>query len=112
MRCKCKAEFCYVCGVKWKKCQCPQWDENRLVDRVNRVVAHHQPQPANPGERAQILAAAHNVVAGRHICAHISWERVDGEWECDECGDDLPYFIWRCEVCEIDACTRCRYNRL
>ena len=21
--CKCKYEFCYICGKKWKKCQCP-----------------------------------------------------------------------------------------
>jgi hypothetical protein len=100
-----------VCGVKWRECQCPIWDENHLINRVNRVVAHH-PQPANPEQRAQVFAAAHNIVVSRHRCTHDSWERVDGSWECDECGDDLPYFIWRCEECEIDACTRCKYNRL
>jgi len=23
MRCRCNAEFCYLCGVKWKTCECP-----------------------------------------------------------------------------------------
>jgi hypothetical protein len=87
------------------------WDENHLINRVNRVVAQN-PQPANPELQAQAFAAAHYIVVTRHECDHDNWERVDGEWECEECGDELPYFIWRCEECMIDACTRCRYNRL
>lgn len=26
MRCRCDAEFCYVCGCKWKTCDCPWFD--------------------------------------------------------------------------------------
>ena len=24
--CRCRHEFCYLCGRKWKDCPCPQWD--------------------------------------------------------------------------------------
>ncbi|KAK7678686.1 hypothetical protein QCA50_018268 [Cerrena zonata] len=31
MTCRCKTEFCYLCRAKWKRCQCPQWEERRLL---------------------------------------------------------------------------------
>ncbi|KAI1797699.1 hypothetical protein LXA43DRAFT_1088778 [Ganoderma leucocontextum] len=30
MTCRCRFEFCYVCGAPWKICDCPQWHEERL----------------------------------------------------------------------------------
>ncbi|THH20263.1 hypothetical protein EUX98_g8615, partial [Antrodiella citrinella] len=42
MTCLCKKEFCYICTETWKQCDCPQWEENRLLtaatDRVNRQI--------------------------------------------------------------------------
>lgn len=35
LACVCGAQFCYLCGVKWKQCRCQQWDEARLVGREN-----------------------------------------------------------------------------
>ncbi|KAG9311551.1 hypothetical protein JVU11DRAFT_7756 [Chiua virens] len=29
--CRCRTEFCYLCGARWKTCRCPQWDERRPV---------------------------------------------------------------------------------
>ncbi|KAG6002304.1 hypothetical protein E4U21_003255 [Claviceps maximensis] len=29
--CRCKAEFCYICGVAWKNCNCERWDEARII---------------------------------------------------------------------------------
>jgi hypothetical protein len=35
MTCLCGNEFCYVCGARWKNkaatCECPRWDETRIV---------------------------------------------------------------------------------
>ncbi|KAF8553220.1 hypothetical protein OG21DRAFT_1274303 [Imleria badia] len=31
MTCRCRTEFCYLCRARWKNCQCPQWDERRLL---------------------------------------------------------------------------------
>ncbi|KAH0377019.1 hypothetical protein KCU92_g9457, partial [Aureobasidium melanogenum] len=36
MTCICGAQFCYVCGARWKTCTCPQWNEEWLVEGTNR----------------------------------------------------------------------------
>ncbi|KAH7391262.1 hypothetical protein BKA64DRAFT_626226 [Cadophora sp. MPI-SDFR-AT-0126] len=108
--CACRSEWCYICGVAWKNCRCEIWEENRLLDRANEIAARN-PQPNGPARQHQVAAIARAVIEN-HECDHDDWERVDGEWECDECGDELPFFIWRCTQCDIDACTRCRYNVL
>ncbi|KAF2498710.1 hypothetical protein BU16DRAFT_438514, partial [Lophium mytilinum] len=30
MTCRCGAQFCYLCGSKWKTCSCPQFEERGL----------------------------------------------------------------------------------
>ncbi|KAM5538216.1 hypothetical protein V8D89_008103 [Ganoderma adspersum] len=30
MTCRCRFEFCYVCGALWKTCGCPLWHQERL----------------------------------------------------------------------------------
>ncbi|TGO44742.1 hypothetical protein BCON_0469g00050 [Botryotinia convoluta] len=68
MRCLCGAEFCYICGLIWKSCRCPQWHENRLVARasetVNRRPEHrllerpHQAIGQGSATGAQVAVAA------------------------------------------------------
>lgn len=36
MICRCGAQFCYLCAAPWKQCQCPRWDENRII--INEAV--------------------------------------------------------------------------
>ncbi|KAL2063577.1 hypothetical protein VTL71DRAFT_5382 [Oculimacula yallundae] len=103
-------EWCYVCGVAWKNCPCPVWDENRLLERANQI-ADRNPQPVGPARQEQVAAIAREVFEN-HECDHDEWERIDGEEDCEECGDELPYFIWRCRDCDFDACSRYRYNVL
>lgn len=31
MICRCRAQFCYLCAVRWKQCECPLWDERYIV---------------------------------------------------------------------------------
>lgn len=33
-RCICGAEFCYVCGAKWKTCACKPLDEENLLNQA------------------------------------------------------------------------------
>ncbi len=41
MTCRCHAEFCYVCSIKWKNCSCPRWDEERLIEAArDRIVGY------------------------------------------------------------------------
>jgi len=107
-RCKCKAEWCYFCGKDWKTCACPQWDESKLLDQAQRVADRQQPGPAGQG---QVAAVARQLVT-RHNCDHERFDRIYGEIDCDECGDEMPLYINRCRQCLIDVCNRCRYNVL
>ncbi|KAI5265912.1 hypothetical protein E4T47_08404 [Aureobasidium subglaciale] len=34
--CVCGAQFCYVCGTRWRTCDCPRWNESWLVDGGDR----------------------------------------------------------------------------
>uniref|UniRef100_A0A093VNJ9 Copia protein n=1 Tax=Talaromyces marneffei PM1 TaxID=1077442 RepID=A0A093VNJ9_TALMA len=51
MTCKCRAEFCYRCGVAWKNCSCERWNEERLVARAEEVVDRDALQPLAPRDR-------------------------------------------------------------
>ncbi|RMZ13379.1 hypothetical protein D0862_02334 [Hortaea werneckii] len=37
--CRCGFQFCYVCGARWKTCDCPQAHEARLYARARQIVA-------------------------------------------------------------------------
>lgn len=111
--CLCKAEFCYLCGRKWKTCHCAQWDERRLFNRAEQIV-NRDARYAQLGvmERAQMVNRAVAGLRQNHECRHYDWHFVRGRHECDECHDVLPEFIFTCTRCDIRACKRCRYNRL
>ncbi|KAF2482311.1 hypothetical protein BDY17DRAFT_324602 [Neohortaea acidophila] len=53
--CRCRHEFCYVCGEEWKTCDCPNWDEARLLERGHRVARNFMP----PEDHAQGQARVH-----------------------------------------------------
>jgi E3 ubiquitin-protein ligase RNF144 len=36
MTCRCKHQFCYLCGVQWKRCLCPQMDEAYLTRLIQQ----------------------------------------------------------------------------
>ncbi|KAI7347763.1 hypothetical protein KC354_g13846 [Hortaea werneckii] len=36
--CRCGFQFCYVCGARWKTCDCPQAHEARLYARARQIV--------------------------------------------------------------------------
>ncbi|KUJ11856.1 uncharacterized protein LY89DRAFT_653328 [Mollisia scopiformis] len=110
MTCTCGAQFCYLCGEKWKTCGCSQWDENRLLARANQVVAR---QPAAPvPQQAARLAAVVQDLRHRHNCDHESWRYVGGQHQCEQCLHTLPSYIFECRQCHMQACNRCRRNRL
>jgi hypothetical protein len=37
-RCTCGYEFCYLCGVTWKNCDCRHWDEHRLREHAEEIL--------------------------------------------------------------------------
>jgi len=110
-RCTCSAQFCYVCGLRWKQCDCVQWNEDRLLARANHIVAR-RPARINPPEQQARIAAVVQNLRDRHNCDHETWQYVRGRHLCEECRDTLPSYIFECQQCNIQACNRCRRNRL
>ncbi|GKT47380.1 ATP-dependent RNA helicase DEAH12, chloroplastic [Colletotrichum spaethianum] len=108
--CRCKDQFCYLCLAKWKSCECPAWNEARLI---------------NPGEgRVARDAQAHNIAPEQrpvavqlNRCNHLFWRSIDLDGNtadqsvCGTCREEMPLFIYQCDGCLIMACRRCRYNR-
>ncbi|RYP17646.1 hypothetical protein DL767_009972 [Monosporascus sp. MG133] len=182
MTCRCGFQFCYVCGSRWKTCQCDHWDEHRLLERAQQIDARDRDRDrddggaaaaaaaAAPGEEEEVLpaeapaaprevvlpvrgaAAPREVVlpaeataapreevvlpvetaarqqqeeeldarlerlmqhlVANHECEHELWRGRRGPRACEECGDEMPLFIYECRQCHIMACRRCRYHRL
>jgi E3 ubiquitin-protein ligase RNF144 len=100
-RCRCGHQFCYLCGEKWKKCSCPQADENYLT----------LPLPAIPGAFPvpvpAPVAARPRAVLGPHV--H-TWERVESP-DCAGCRAGFLPFVMRCRLCNVANCWRCIHNR-
>lgn len=59
MTCRCRAEFCMICGLKWKTCNCPWFNyqavENDRLQHMNvpRRVPFVGVAPPNPATRYQ-----------------------------------------------------------
>ena len=92
-RCPCGSQFCYVCGQRWKSCQCAQWNEDRLLSRAQQVVAR-QPGRGAPIQ-ARVAAAVQNL-RDRHNCNHGNWRYIRGAHRCEECYYAAPSFIFQC----------------
>ena len=99
-RCPCQAEFCYVCGLKWKTCGCDNWDEDRLMLRANDVVDRGDHQNAV----ARLNAEAD--------CNHDGFMRLREGGDCEDCGDHMYRFIFECNQCPLRLCLRCRRTRV
>ncbi|KAL1893926.1 hypothetical protein Sste5346_006067 [Sporothrix stenoceras] len=110
MTCICGAQFCYVCGVKWRECRCPQWNEERLYARAEAVV--NRDRNIHVLDRADMIRREQDNLVANHQCAHANWGSRQGRYQCEECRDYLPSFIYECRQCRIMACRRCRFNRL
>lgn len=47
-----------------------------------------------------------------HDCDHRSWKFRRGGGRCESCEVHLPLYLFRCAGCQMNACNRCRRNRL
>ncbi|KAK4892455.1 hypothetical protein LTR27_009111 [Elasticomyces elasticus] len=114
MTCPCSEQFCYVCGAKWKTCECPQWNEERLTERAQAHVDNAGIQARNALERAAQLNRAAQELRDNHECEHNQrWTRMTtGSLRCEECMYIQHRFVDECNRCHLRACYRCRTNRL
>jgi hypothetical protein len=65
-RCPCGAQFCYICGLRWKTCECPQWEEPRLYARATQIAQ----RDADP--RRRLFRPQRTIRAQPQIQAHFA----------------------------------------
>ncbi|KAG8358683.1 hypothetical protein FVEN_g3628 [Fusarium venenatum] len=136
--CPCGHQFCYICGARWKTCQCPHWNENRLVDAAPGRVAlamirirdayqerqaeeerqHRERERQERERQAEAIRRERAEQIRREVqertslhpdyCFHQSYVRVEGRHECAERRQTPGSFILECDDCDIYVCHRCR----
>ena len=139
-RCRCRAEFCYLCGKPWKTCDCKLWDEAQLVNNaaeweVNNAVqwdVHNEAEwevdpepvrnvepvavPVQPRSRQEILRMTELERARiQNRCLHPEWQLVNSSGIntlCAYCHSTRLRYIPECIYCRIKVCVKCRQRRL
>lgn len=110
--CKCKAEFCYICGIKWKGCHCDDWEEDLLDLRAQQVVDREVLWPVAPAVRRQRVADMTEELLATHECNHPGkFARLPASRRgmvCEICGVRHRKFILSCRRCHMLACNDCR----
>ncbi|KAF2866427.1 hypothetical protein BDV95DRAFT_631857 [Massariosphaeria phaeospora] len=117
MTCRCKAQFCYVCGVQWKNCQCPEADARRIEERAEDIVDREAPANLPHAERQQRVRQIQHDLEENHECEHPGkFQRVfDGPrrgFRCEMCDARHWKYILRCRHCYLSVCEECRRNRI
>ncbi|PWW80122.1 hypothetical protein C7212DRAFT_273716 [Tuber magnatum] len=113
MTCRCKAEWCYKCGVTWKQCGCGDWDDGRLTRRAEELAMRGAPLNANQAIMAGLVGRYRRDLQVNHECQHVSgWRYRAGGAQCEMCYYYLPGYLFACKRCELLACNRCRKNRI
>ncbi|CAA7264021.1 unnamed protein product [Cyclocybe aegerita] len=97
MTCRCRTEFCYLCAVPWKGCQCPQWEEARLVAAAQQRVENEMgPQAVRnvlPNVFAERVQQRVETLRDNHHCDRHNWTYRHGGGRCEECHFNLPNFL-------------------
>jgi hypothetical protein len=113
--CRCKFEFCYVCGTEWtgKTCSkgCQLFDEDMLLDGARRnVVARLGPNVDQVRMGREVDRQADRM--RRHVDCVDQWRnrRADGT-NCTGCGWEPDVYINGCCNCDVQVCKTCKMHR-
>ncbi|EME42772.1 hypothetical protein DOTSEDRAFT_176057 [Dothistroma septosporum NZE10] len=117
MTCRCKTEFCYVCGARWKNCPCDQADEGRMIERAEEVVDRDAEAELPRAERNRRVRVVHAGLQDNHECEHPGrFQRMFGGgrrgFQCEMCDVRHWKYILQCRHCYINVCEDCRRNRI
>ncbi|PWY83654.1 hypothetical protein BO94DRAFT_586714 [Aspergillus sclerotioniger CBS 115572] len=115
--CKCQAEFCYLCGLVWKTCECERWAEEDLLARAEEVVDRELEELLAAPVRRVRVERIRDELRQNHDCDHPGrFHRINGEggrrFTCEICEGHHWDYILRCRRCHLYVCERCRRNRL
>ncbi len=110
-RCRCNAEFCYICGTKWRNCDCPRWHEGRLLARAEHLVDRpredNDHRPLDVRDRAVRIREATNYLLAGPECDHNNWEYIEGVGTCEICDYTGLVYIYLCRGCGTTSCNWC-----
>lgn len=76
------------------------------------IEGHASREDTNQAARDILVAATVQNLRENHECQHTRWRRVQGPHMCEECYGYLHSYIFECRRCELQACKRCKLNRL
>lgn len=96
MTCRCRTEFCYLCAVRWKKCRCKQWDEDRLVARARRQAENELGagfRVAQPAVFERRVEERRRELRDNHDCVAHNWQFRQGGGQCEGCFFRLPQYL-------------------
>ncbi|WEW59449.1 hypothetical protein PRK78_004923 [Emydomyces testavorans] len=67
MKCRCNAEFCIICGAKWKSCDCPWFNYNHMPEMhaFGDMHHHHHHHHNNPLHNHPAFRRMMNARAGQ-----------------------------------------------
>ncbi|KAL3479213.1 hypothetical protein BJX99DRAFT_268635 [Aspergillus californicus] len=99
----------------------PEIDESFLLtqetqpeeaDEESHATAEALAVPNRRTSRDVLVARTIQGLREYHECAHSRWNFISGPHQCEECFYHLRNYIFECRQCRIQACNRCRRNRL
>ncbi|KAH3743907.1 E3 ubiquitin-protein ligase ARIH1 [Pelomyxa schiedti] len=96
MTCICRHQFCLVCGIAWKNCECPQWAEENLV--------------VEQQERPAFAPFIRRLGRENRECDHL-FVYHPGRGECATCHWTTDLYFFQCRHCGLITCRMCRDNR-
>ncbi|PHH65740.1 hypothetical protein CDD81_1467 [Ophiocordyceps australis] len=113
MTCICGAQFCYVCGLAWKICDCAPWDENRLIASIEAIADRQaEEQVVNVQQWEREIEQERQEFRENDDCYPHAWTWRTGSYRCEDCFEMFTLFIFECQRCHLLACRRCVLNHL
>lgn len=108
IRCRCNAEFCYVCGLRWKTCNCPGQTLHSLTQQFQGLGPEREARNLELVRNQQARRQPVNYQTTPDKCSH-DGERLDvagGSSGCESCSIG---YLWlkRCSSCGYTRCADC-----
>lgn len=67
MTCRCTAEFCMVCGLKWKSCDCPWFNYNAVDDLRGDPIRYQEEMDRRQQQMREDERVAREMMAGLNL---------------------------------------------
>jgi hypothetical protein len=103
---------------RWKNCDCPPADIDRIEERAEEIVERDAPPNMLPHQRLERFNQVFAELQDNHECEHsrrfqrIDWGQPRRGFRCETCDARHYKYILQCRLCHIRVCEDCRRNRI